>query len=182
MIYLTILHYLVLMILAIMFILSVAYILKEKRAKVMFSLIISSFLVFGMLAGFSMMALDKYTKKVKITGLKNRRILNNESIVYKGYVTNTGDYTVAQVEYKIKIVNMGHALGRLKGSTIFTPSSFLDFIGTSDAKKSQRAQKIERSFIIAQNLEPGKTKSFMVTMPFPPYFRQVSDYKYIYAH
>ncbi len=180
--HLTIVHYLVLMILSIIFIISVAYTLKEKSPKVMLMLIFTSFIVLSMLAGFSMMALDKYTKKVKITGLKNRRILNNETIVYQGYVTNVGDYTIGSVEYKIKIVNMGHALGRLKGSTIFTPSSFMDFIGTSDAKKSQRAQKIEKSFIIAQDLEPGKRRSFMITMPFPPYFKQVSDYKYIYAH
>ena len=180
--HLTIVHYLVLIILGIIFIISAAYTLKEKNPKVMFMLIFTSFIVLSMLAGFSMMALDKYTKKVKITGLKNRRILNNETIVYKGFVTNVGDYTVGRVEYKIKIVNMGHALGRLKGSTIFTPSSFMDFIGTSDAKKSQRAQKIEYSFIIAENLAPGKTKRFMVTMPYPPYFKQVSDYKYIYAH
>ncbi len=60
--HLTIVHYLVLAVIALLFLLTVILSLREKNPKTRTSMILSSFGVMVLLAGFLMMALDKYTK------------------------------------------------------------------------------------------------------------------------
>ncbi len=181
--HLTIVHYLVLAVIVLLFLLTVILSLREKNPKTRTSMILSSFGVMVLLAGFLMMALDKYTKIAKIRGLKNTRLLMNEQIVYSGYAYNAGKYTIGKVELEIKLVNKGHATGNVKGGNFYKPSGFMDFIGGGDtAKRKNKPQTIIRTFVVAKNLKPGKAKYFSVRMPYPPYFTSTADYTRVFAH
>jgi hypothetical protein len=177
----TIWHYAVVIGTAALFILLVLLSLRQAKRKVIVSMIFSSFLVMTLVAGFLIMALDKYTKKVQLPGLDNRRLLMSEKIVYTGYVTNIGDYTIGEVRVEFKIVNKGHVSGNVKGGNYFKPSGFAEFFGGGD-KRAYRPQKVEETLVVARHLKPGKTKYFSITLDYPPYFKQVSRFQRIFAH
>jgi len=179
--YFTIWHYAALIVSLVLFLLLVIASLQQKNRKTIVSMIFSSFLVMTLVAAFSIMALDKYTKKVELSHLDNRRMLSSEKIVYTGYVTNTGDYTIGEVTIEFKLVNKGHVSGNVKGGSFFKPSGFFDFFSSSD-KQVYRPQKVEEEIVVARNLEPGKTQFFNVTLDYPPYFEQVSHFQRIFAH
>ncbi len=179
--YFTIWHYAVVVGTVALFVLLVLISLRQANRKVILSMIFSSFLVMTLVAGFLIMALDKYTKKVELTGLENRRMLMSEKIVYTGYVTNVGDYTIGEVKIEFKLVNRGHVTGNVKGGSYFRPSGLTEFFGGGD-KREYRPQKVEETLVVARNLEPGKTKYFSISLDYPPYFEQVSHFQRIFAH
>lgn len=180
--YFTIWHYGVVILCIVLFLITIIISIKEPRVKIRNSMIFSSFLVLVLVAAFLIMALDKYTKIAKVTGVKNRRMLNTEEIVYSGYVQNVGNYTIGEVRYEIKLVNRGHETGKVKGGSFYKPSGFFDFIGGGDNKKANRPQKYIHTFVIAKKLKPGETRFFSVSMPYPPYFKHVADFKRTFAH
>jgi len=181
--HLTIVHYLVLAIMVLLFILTVVLSFREKRLRIRHSMIITSFVSFTLISGFLMMALDKYTKKAEIRSLKNTRVLMNEQIIYSGYAYNAGKYTIGKVELEIKLVNRGHVTGNVKAGSFYKPSGFLDFIGGGEtAKRKDRPQTIVKTFVVARDLKPGKAKYFSVRMPYPPYFEYTADFTRVFAH
>ncbi len=181
--HLTLVHYLVLAIVALLFALTVVVSFREKKPKIRHTMIFSSFIVMLMISGFFMMALDKYTKIAKIRGLKNTRLLMNEQIVYSGYAVNAGKFKIGKIELEIKLVNKGHATGNVKGGSFYKPSGFMDFIGGGEtAKRKAKPQTIIRTFVVAEDLKPGKSKYFSVRMPYPPYFSSTADYTRVFAH
>ncbi len=181
--YLTIFHYLTLLVLFLLFVLSVIVSMRETRTNVRNSMIASSFVVMLMLSALLMMALDKYTKKVKIVQLKNTRTLMNEEIVYSGYANNIGDFTIGEVKLEIKLVNKGHVTGNVKGGNYYKPSSFWDFFGGGEtAKRKERPQTVIKTFVVARDLAPGKSKYFTVRLPYPPYFTHTADFTRVFAH
>jgi len=179
--YFTVWHYTVVIISIIIFLLLVFLSFRDKRPGVRNAMIFSSFLVMSLVSGFLILALDKYTKKVKLVGLTNYRQLNTEKIFYSGYVTNTGNYTIGSVKIEFKIVNKGHVSGNVKGGSFFKPSGVSEFFSSGSSKR-YRPQKLEETVVVAKNLEPGKTKYFNVTFDYPPYFKQVSHFQRIFAH
>ncbi len=179
--YLTIWHYTVIILTTVIFFVLVYIAFKEERSSVRNAMIFSSLLVMTLVSGFLILALDKYTKKVTLAGLKNHRQLSTERITYTGYVKNTGDYTVGTVKIEFKIVNKGHVTGNVKGGSFFRPSGMSDFFGGGD-KKAYRPQKIEETVIVAEDLAPGKSKYFNVRFDYPPYFKQVSHFQRVFAH
>ena len=179
--YFTIWHYAVLVLTIIIFLLLVVVSFKQETTKIRSSMIFSSFLVMTLVGTFLIMALDKYTKKVKLTGLDNRRLLNNEKIVYSGYVTNVGNYTIGKVKIEFKLVNKGHVTGNVKGGSFFKPSGLKEFFGGGYVS-SYKPQKVEETVVVARNLKPGKTQYFNVQFDYPPYFKHVADFQRIFAH
>ncbi len=181
--HLTIVHYLVLAVVTLLFLLTVVISFREKNPKIRTTMIFSSLAVTILIAGFFMMALDKYTKIAKIRGLKNTRLLMNEQIVYSGYAYNAGKFMIGKVELEIKLVNKGHVTGNVKGGSFFKPSGFADFFGGGEtAKRKNKPQTLIRTFVVATDLKPGKSKYFSVRMPYPPYFSSTADYTRIFAH
>ncbi|MEA1920473.1 MAG: DUF2393 family protein [Campylobacterota bacterium] len=179
----TFIHYLVLLVVALLFVLTVILSLREKKTKIRTTMILSSLAVMVLIASFFMMALDKYTKIAEIRGLKNTRMLMNEQIVYSGYVHNAGKFKIGKVELEIKLVNKGHVTGNVKGGSFYKPSGFWDFFGGGEAaKRKARPQTIIRTFVVAEDLKPGKAKYFSVRMPYPPYFKHTADYTRVFAH
>ncbi|MDF1880290.1 DUF2393 family protein [Sulfurimonas sp. MAG313] len=157
--------------------------LKEAKQKDILAMIFSSFLVVIMAGAFSLMALDKYTKTATLYGVKNTRILRNETIIFTGFVKNKGDYTIGKIILTVKLVNKGHATGNVKGGSFFKPSGLLDFFSSfTENKKSYKVQKVENTYTVATMIEPGKAKYFRVEMPYPPHFKHVAEFTSISAH
>ncbi len=179
--YLTIWHYAVIIVTVVIFVMLVIISLREEKSSVRNAMIFSSLLVMTLVSAFLILALDKYTKKVTLAGLKNKRYLSTERIVYSGYVKNTGNYTIGTVKVEFKIVNRGHVTGNVKGGSFFRPSGMGDFFGGGD-KRAYRPQKLEETVIVAKDLAPGKSKHFNVSFDYPPYFKQVSHFQRVFAH
>lgn len=179
--YFTLWHYGVLILTSLLFILLVILSFSSTQKKNRTAMIVSSFLVMTLVSVFLILAVEKYTKKAEMFGLKNRRMLNSEKIVYTGYVKNVGDYTIGKVRVEFKLVNKGHVSGNVKAGSFFKPSGLLEFFGGGD-RETYRPQKIVETVVVARNLEPGKTKAFTVSLKYPPYFKYVSDYQRVFAH
>jgi hypothetical protein len=134
------------------------------------------------LGGFSVVAVDKYTKKVKLYKLKNKRLLSTEQIIYTGIVRNEGDFPVGKVVFEIKLVNKGHATGNVKGGNFYKASGFFDFFTNGMGMGKTKPQTVTHEFVVARNLKPGEAKSFRVYFRYPPYFRNTADFAKISAH
>lgn len=181
--YFTFWHWVAVSAFSIIFLLLVIVSLKEKNQKNILSMIFASFLVIITAGVFSIMAIDKYTKKAILYGVKNTRILRNETIVFTGFVKNKGDYTIGKIKLKVKLVNKGHVTGNVKGGSFYKPSGIFDFIASFGEKsKTYKPQKVEETYIVATKIEPGKATYFRVQMPYPPYFKHVSEFTTISAH
>jgi len=181
--YFTFWHWTAITVFALLFLVLVLVSLKEKNQKNILSMIFASFLVIVTAGAFSIMAIDKYTKKAILYGVKNTRILRNETIVFTGFVKNKGDYTIGEIVLKVKLVNKGHVTGNVRGGSFYKPSGMFDFISSFGEKpKSYKPQKVEQSYTVATNIEAGKATYFRVEMPYPPYFKHVSEFTTISAH
>jgi hypothetical protein len=154
---------------------------KQSNKKLVIPMLISVSLISLLLAGFSIVAVDKYTKKPKLYKLKNKRLLSIEKIVYSGIVKNEGKYKIGKVTFEIKLVNKGHATGNVKGGNFYKPSDLFDFF-SGGSNILYKPQTITKKFVIARNLKAGEAKAFRVHFDWPPYFRNVSDFASVYGH
>ena len=173
-------HYFVLFIVFLIFVSGIVTALKQNKRKLVVPMLISTLLVTSLLAVFSVLIVDKYTKVVKLYKVKNKRLLSTEQIIYTGFVKNEGKYTVGKVTFEVKLVNKGHATGNVKGGNFYKPSGFLDFF--SGSGKAYKPQTVVKEFVVATNLKPGTAKPFRVHFRYPPYFRSVADFKKVTAH
>jgi len=174
-------HYTVLGIVLFIFLVGIVLALKQTKSKLIVPMIISVTLISVLVAGFSIVVVDKYTKIAKLYKLENKRILSIEKIVYSGIVKNEGNHEIGKVIFEIKLVNKGHSAGNVKAGSFFKASGFVDFF-SSGSGKLYKPQQITKEFIVAKNLKPGETKAFRVYFDYPPYFRSVSHFSKIYAH
>jgi len=172
-------HYIALAIVFLLFIGGVAAALRQEKKKLILPMLLSTIIVTGFLAVFSVLIVDKYTKVVNLYKLKNKRLLSTEKIIYTGIVKNEGKHTIGKVVFEIKLVNKGHATGNVKGGNFYKTSGFWDFFG--GANKMYKPQSITKEFVVARNLKPGDAKSFRVYFPYPPYFRSVADFAEVYG-
>lgn len=170
--YFTIIHIAVLAIIAIIVLLLCILAFKFEK-KLFLPIIFTNFLVFSTLAVFLMFVIDKYTKYARLENVSSSRILQNESIVFKGTVRNIGRFTLSVCNFKAKLVNQALSTQNLNGSNVFKPSG-VDFFGWfSSEQKNERPNVVEFKKTVAKNLLPGKSIDFSMSMPFPPYFTKV---------
>ena len=174
-------HFIVLGIIFLFFISGVVTALKQKEPKMKYSMLFSVILVSIFLAVFSIFVVDKYTKKVSLSKLKSRRLLSIEKISYSGRVTNTGKYAIGKVTFRIKLVNKGHATGRVKGGSFYSPSGFFSFF-SSGLNMRAKPQTVEKEFIVAKNLKPGQSQYFRVYFDYPPYFSSTAQFTKVWGH
>jgi hypothetical protein len=174
-------HYVVLGVIFLMFISGVVASLRQSDAKMKYSMLFSVTLISLFFAVFSLFVVDKYTKKVSLSKLQNRRLLSTEQIVYRGKVTNVGNYTIGKVTFDIKLVNRGHASGNVKGGNFYKPSGFVDFF-TGGFNMRTKPQTIEKEFIVAKNLKPGQSQRFRVYFDYPPYFTSTAQFAKVWGH
>lgn len=157
--------------------------LKQPDRKMQMSVLLSISLVSLLMFGFSIMAVDKYTKKVEVYKVENKRLLSIEKIIYTGIVKNEGNYEIGKVTFEVKLVNKGHVTGNVKAGSFFKASGFFDFFSTeSDRSASYRPQTIVKEFVVAKNLKPGEARAFRVYFDYPPYFRSVASFTKVTGH
>jgi len=173
-------HYVVLGVFFLIFAGGVVASLKQSNKKLVFPMLLSVTLVTMLFGGFSVLVVDKYTKKAKLYRVKNKRLLSLEKVVYSGIVKNEGNYEIGKVTFKVKLVNKGHVTGNVKAGSFFKPSGFFDFF--SGEGKLYKPQTITKEFVVARHLKPGKSKPFRVYFDFPPYFRNVAHFTSVEAH
>jgi hypothetical protein len=174
-------HYIVLAIIFFIFAGGVVASLKQKNKKLIFPMLISVSLISVLMAGFSIVVVDKYTKKPKLYKLENKRLLSIEKIVYTGIVKNEGNHEIGEVTIEIKLVNKGHATGNVKGGSFYKPSGFLDFF-SGGANILYKPQTIVKKFVVAKNLKPDEAQHFRVHFAWPPYFRSVAEFVKVSGH
>jgi len=168
-------HYIAFGIIFIFFVLGIISAFKQEKRKLVLPMILSVTLVTSLLAVFSTVVVDKYTKKVELSGLDSKRLLSIEKVAYFGSVKNVGNHKIGEVTLEIKLVNKGHATGNVKGGSFFKSSGFFDFF-SGGADMLYKPQTVTKEFVVAKNLKPGTAKSFRVYFDFPPYFRSVSHF------
>ena len=175
-------HYAVFFIIGLIFLGGVVAALKQKKSSMKFSMLFTTLLISLFLAIFSIFVVDKYTKKVALYKLKNKRLLSIEKIVYTGVVKNVGKYPVGKVVVSIKLVNKGHVTGNVKGGNFYRPSGFFDFMSSVVDDGRNKPQTVEKEFVVAKNLKPGQAKSFRVYFRYPPYFSSTAQFVKVYGH
>jgi len=154
---------------------------KQEDAKMKITMLLVVTIISILLAGFSVVVVDKYTKKVSLHKLKNKRLLSTERIIYSGIVRNDGNHKIGKVTFEVKLVNKGHATGNIKGGSFYKSSGFFDFFKQGFNVKSQ-PQSITKEFVVAKNLKPGAAKSFRVYFRYPPYFRSTAEFTKVWGH
>jgi len=174
-------HYITFGVILFIFLGGIVTSLKQKSTKMQISMLFSVTLVSLFLAIFSVFVVDKYTKKVELYKVKNKRLLSVEKIIYTGFVKNTGNYPIGKVTFSIKLVNKGHATGNVKGGNFYKPSGFLSFFSEGLNMKS-KPQTVEKEFIVAKNLKPGQAKAFRVYFDYPPYFSSTAQFLKVWGH
>ena len=177
----TIIHYLVLAVGVLLVTLGVVTAFKQRQKDLVKPIIFSTLLLTSLVVAIGIAAAEKYTKKVKLVKIDNRRYLTQEKISYFGLVKNVGKYPLKKVYLTIKLVNGGHATGRVKGPNYYKPSGFFDFFSTG-ANKLHKAQTIEKEFVVARDLKPGVVVPFRVTFDYPGYFKNTAQFIKVYAH
>ena len=174
-------HFIVLGVILFIFIGGVVSSFRQTNKKLIAPMLISVSLISALLVGFSMVVVDKYTKKPKLYRLDSKRLLSIEKVAYSGVVKNEGNHEIGEVTFAIKLVNQGHVTGNVKGGSYFKPSGFLDFFSGSSNRR-YKPQSIVRKFVVAKNLKPGEVKAFRVYFDWPPYFRSVSQFSKVWGH
>ncbi|MBN2817043.1 MAG: DUF2393 family protein [Campylobacterales bacterium] len=174
-------HYIVFGVIFLIFLGGVYSAFRQQSTKLRYGTLFSTILISVFLAAFSILVVDKYTKKVTLYKMENKRILSIEKIIYTGIVKNEGKHEIGKVTFEIKLVNQGHATGNVKGGSFYKASGFLDFF-TGGYNLNLKPQSVTKEFVVAKNLKPGEAKAFRVYFDYPPYFRSTSQFAKVYAH
>ena len=169
-------HYIFLGVSLLIFLIGAISALRQEKKSLILPMLISSVLISGFLAFFSILVVDKYTKKVEIVKIKNKRLLSTEQIIYSGIIKNVGNHPIGEVTIEIKLVNRGHATGNVKGGNFYKSSGFFDFFSSGMGMEKSKPQSITKTFVIARNLKAGAAKRFRVHFRYPGYFRSVADF------
>lgn len=179
--YLTIWHYLVIFLAVLIILIGIFLALKQEEKKIVLPMIFSILLIVILVASFTLVAVDKYTKKVQLSNVGNHRILSIEKIVYTGSVKNVGNYTIGKVTFEVKLVNKAHARGNVKPGSFFSPNGFSEFF-SGGMNVLYKPQTIVKKFVVAKDLKPNRSQSFRVMFDYPPYFEQVSQFTSASGH
>ena len=139
-------------------------------------------LISALLAGFSVVVVDKYTKKVTLAKLKNKRLLSTEQIIYTGVVKNEGEFPIGKVKLEIKLVNKGHATGNVKGGNFYKSTGFFDFFSSGLGIDKSKPQTVTKVFVVATKLKAGESRPFRLHFRYPPYFHSTAQFTKVWGH
>ncbi len=172
-------HFITIVLLFLVYLVGIYFSLKQDKTKVKVALSLALSVIFIMMLIISVLAVDKYTKKVELYKFNNKRLLSIEKIVYTGIVKNEGEHKIGKVTLEIKIVNKARQMGPTE--SFFTPSGFKEFFG-GGANVLYKPQSLKKTFVVAKDLLPGQARSFRVHFDYPPHFRNVSQFADVYGH
>lgn len=165
---LTILHYLLIAVLSLLFIIGVIVSLQTKYK---LSILTTITLILVLIGGFSWKAINEYAYVVEVSNLDKERYYQSEQILIKGTVRNVGKFPVANV---VAVVKLNNSHGGVSGKeSIFTQPSVFAEVYEGDNPNFKR-QNIMEEHVIADYLDPGHSKPFRILMKYPPYFTNAS--------
>ncbi len=165
--YMTLIHWMAIVVFVLLFIILSILSLKEKDKKVMLGMIFSSFLVTALGGVISIFVIDKYTKKGKILSYTQKRNLANETIMFTGQIQNIGNFKIGYCTIEVKLTNNAMKMGRPK-EAFFKPSTSL---GPLFSPKEMHSTVVKQEFNVARNLKAKKVKNFRIYMKYPPYMK-----------
>lgn len=141
------------------------------RTKSPLSIFITLSSVVILIGAFSWSAINQIAYQVEITNISQERYYQSEQILVKGTVRNIGDYQVNNVVAVIKMTNKEGANSE-KASQFSQPTVFAELFEGDDPKFKH--QNIVEEHVVAESLQPGKSKTFRIMMDFPPHFKKAS--------
>jgi len=178
--YFTIIHWIALIVLLSIFILMCVIALRQTNKKLILPMLFSNFLVMTMLVVSSMYIIDKYTKEARLESVTQKRILITESLSLTGKIRNIGKFNISTCKLEVKLVSNAMMGNNISGSSVFKPSTGLDFLFKKKRNEQPTTVIIEQ--VIAKNLKTRELRNFSVTMKYPPYFEKpFMNYK-LYCH
>ena len=164
--HMTIVHWIVLAIFVLIFLILLLLSMKEKNSKIFFSMAFSSLLLVSVGIVFSMFILDKYTKQGELVSFKHKIDLRKEIVKIDGKIKNSGKFKIGYCNATVRISN--HPPKGSRGSTSFFKAS--NSISDMFSAKPQKKNLIEEELLAVTNLDPKKSKKFQVRLGYPTYF------------
>jgi hypothetical protein len=172
----TIIHWFVVAAFFMVFLILTILSLSEKNRKSRTSMIFSAFLIVSVGLGFSLFALDKYTKKGKIVSIKQQRDYRTESVNISGKIENIGKFKIGYCKIE---VTMSNTIERGKTKNYFKSSKSLDGLFGSKNIKGNIAKE---TFTAVTDLKKGSSQTFTYSIDFPSHFKK-PKYKYkLFCH
>ena len=165
--YMTLIHWIAVVVFILLFLLLTLLSLKEKNQKTRLGMIFSSFLVTLLGCVIALFVIEKYTKKGKLLSYTQKRNLSNETIMFQGRIQNVGNFKIGYCTIEVKLSNNAMKMGRPKES-FFKPSSGLGLLFSS---KETKAPIVKETFTAVKNLDAKKVKNFRIYMKYPPYMK-----------
>lgn len=137
------------------------------RSDSKWSIFISINLMLALIMFFVWELINQSVYQVEVSQVEDKHLYQTEQLMIKGVVRNTGKFPVANVIGVIKLINSSH--GRDKKRQQFNqPTAFAEvYKGDNPGSKPQN---IISEHVIADYLDPGSSKSFIIYLDYPPYF------------
>ncbi len=164
--YMTIVHWIVLAIFVLIFLILLLLSMKEKNSKTFFSMVFSSFLVVSVGIIFSIFILDKYIKKAELVFHQEKIDFRTESVKVNGKIKNIGKFKIGYCNAIVRISNRPPK-GSSHSNSFFKASNSITDIFSS---KPQKKNLIEEELLAVIDLEPKKSKRFHIRLDYPTYF------------
>lgn len=175
--YFTFLHIIAIIIILLIFFTILFFTSRESKRSVVLSMLFANVLITAFLGVISMIVLDKYTKVGVLESIEHNRILQNETIIFKGVVRNAGKFTITNCKLELKLVNATSSRDNLKDN-IFKPSGFF----TMSKKMENQPNSVVYKFKISPNLKPNEKRKFTLTMPYPSYFNRPTSFEKLHCY
>ena len=161
--YFNVFHFIALAALALLSVLFMLLSRGEKDPKLFKIYLLINIAATLIMGYFFMLVVDKYTKKAALTEFAAHRVLRNETVVFKGALKNTGEFSIANCDLTVKVVNNPVSKDTIAGA-VFKPS------GWSLFSHDERTNIAEITASVAKNIAPGQMRNFSLSMPYPPHF------------
>ncbi len=159
-------HYLLIVVLGLLFIIGVVVSLQTKSK---FSVLTTITLVLCFIGFFGWRTINENVYLVVVTNLDNERYYQSEQILIKGIVRNVGDFPVANV---VAVVRLSNSTGGNKDSLFSQPTVFAEIFEGDDPNFVH--QNVVEEHPIADYISPGKSKPFKIMMDYPSHFKNAS--------
>ncbi len=163
--YMTIVHWIVVAIFVLIFLVLLLLSINEKDSKTFFSMVFSSFLVVSVGMIFSIFILDKYTKRAELVSYKHQIDFRTEKVKIDGKIKNIGKFKIGYCNAIVRISNRPPRGSKSK--SFFKASNSITDIFSSKPKKKNL---IEEEILAITDLESKRSAKFHISLDYPTYF------------
>lgn len=177
--YFTLLHWIVVLIIFLIFTLVLVLTIRNHDGKSsLLTPILANIFIMSIFTFFAIYGLDKYTKVARLENITQKKVLINESFSISGQIRNVGNFQIGKCTLEVKVANeLSDTTG--SGSIVFEPKSAFDNLFSKDSGSSVETT---REFIIAENLHKNEMRNFTVFMRYPPSFSKPYIRYELYCH